>query len=188
MEITRGVVLSLVCSFAALTLHLALNLFRKGRQAHDPVFLELLRQARLSLAAWSIMFILYVYLFFSPPGSIGKLLSVAGGGGLSAAYIYGAVLYTALCFIYLTAYYFFDRSVSATLLEIIEDSPQGALSCPQVKEAYGVKSKYHSELSGMRSGGFIVEKCGKYRNTVKGRLHGRIALITKAVLKLGPGG
>ena len=89
---------------------------------------------------------------------------------------------------YLSVYYLIDRSVSSTLLEIIENSPEGKLSAKQIKQIYGIENKYHSELKGMREGGFITEKSGCYRNSLKGRLYARLAWLIKIIFKLGPGG
>ncbi|MFA5157418.1 MAG: hypothetical protein WC532_08585 [Candidatus Omnitrophota bacterium] len=188
MEIIKSIIIAVICSFTALLLHLFLNIFRKGRQASEPVILELGRQAKISLAAWIFTFILFIVLFFFPPAFINALAGVINSFENPAAYIYGVFLYLILCFSYLIVYYFIDRSISATLLEMIENSPEGKLSIQQIKEAYSVSGKYRMELKGMAEGGFIVEESGYFRNSLKGRLYARLALITKAVLKLGPGG
>jgi len=188
MEIIRSIVIAVFCSCIALALHLVVSLFRKGRQVTEPVIFELKRQVKLTLGIWALIFILYAYLFFVPPdwaiGLTGKLEQVEGVTG----YVYGIVLYLALCFLYLSFYYFADRSVSATLLEIIEKSSEGKLTAQQIKGIYGVENKYFSELKSMLDGGFITEEAGYYKNSLKGRLYARIARAIKIIFKLGPGG
>ena len=89
---------------------------------------------------------------------------------------------------YLTFYYFVDRSVSATLLEIIEKSPPEGLTSGDVKRIYDTERKYQRELNGMLEGRFIIKEGNYYRNSLKGRIYARIARLTKSLLKLGPGG
>jgi len=188
MEIIKGIFVAIFCSCLALALHLAINLFRKGRQVGEPAIIELMRQTKLALAIWVGAFVLFIYLFFIPPVSIVVLTQKISRWGQLPGYAYGIILYAALCFIYLTIYYVLDRSVSATLLEIIENSPEGKLSGKQIKEIYGVEKKYQSELNGMLEGSFTVEEAGFYSNSLKGRLYARIAWMIKIILKLGPGG
>jgi len=186
--IIKGIVLALLCSAASLCMHLAISYFRKGRQGGEPVIFELGRQTKLLAAIWGATFIVYALFYFLPLSGIdalaGQLASLIPGTG----FIYGMVLYLFLCFLYLTFYYFLNRSVSATILEFIDESARGQLSLEEIKAVYSAEKKYHAELKGMLEGGFIVEKSGCYRTTLKGRLFGWIAKLTKAYLKLGPGG
>ncbi len=188
MEIIKGILVALFCSSMALALHFSLTLFRKGRRIDEPVIFELLRQVKLSLADWTLTFILYVILFFKAPKWVIDLADGISRLGGMPGYVYGIILYAILCFVYLSVYYLIDRSVSSTLLEIIENSPEGKLSAKQIKQIYGIENKYHSELKGMREGGFITEKSGCYRNSLKGRLYARLAWLIKIIFKLGPGG
>ena len=103
------------------------------------------------------------------------------------SFIYGIVLYSFCSFIYLSFYYFVNRSVSATILEIIEFSPK-KLTSDEIKEIYNIEKKYQNELRGMLEGRFIIKEGDYYRNSFKGKLFARIAKLTKDYLKLGPGG
>jgi hypothetical protein len=188
MEIIKGILIAVFCSCISLALQIAVNLFRKGRQVNEPVIFELMRQTKLSLVIWVAAFALFIYLFFAPAGLMTDLAGRISRWGELPGYAYGIILYAALCFVYLTIYYVFDRSVSATLLEIIENSPEAKLSGKQIKEIYGVEKKYQSELKGMLEGGFIIEEAGFYSNSLKGRLYARIAGMIKIIFKLGPGG
>lgn len=188
MEIIKGILVALFCSSMALALHFSITLFRKGRRVDEAVIFELLRQVKLSLAAWVLTFIFYVILFFYSPKWI---IDLAGGimrAGELPGYVYGIILYAILCFVYLSVYYIVDRSMSSTLLEIIENSPEGKLSAKQIKQIYGIENKYNSELKGMLEGGFITEESGSYGSSLKGRLYARLARGIKIIFKLGPGG
>lgn len=104
------------------------------------------------------------------------------------AFLCGLFLLGVFCFVYLTMYYLFDRSVSATLLECIENSEGKGLSGEEVLRRYSVREKYASELKGMLDGGFLVQEKGAYRNSSKGVFYARIAVRVKKFFKLGPGG
>jgi hypothetical protein len=188
MKIIEGILIAIACSLFAFILHVAAGLLRKGRRADEPVIFELSRQVRAALYAWCAAFVLLAIFFFHPPVLIISLAAWLNRLSGLTGYIYGAMVYVFLCFTYLTVYYLVDRSVSSTLLEIIENSPEGRLSAGQVKEIYNVENKYRSELRCMRDGGFIVEESGYYRNTLKGRIYSRLARLVKIILKLGPGG
>jgi hypothetical protein len=188
MEIIKCIVIAVFCSLLALSLHLAISVFRKGRRSGEPVIFELARQFKLTLAIWFFASVLYAYLFFRPPQLIADLASGISRREPLAGYVYGIILYLFLCFVYLTVYYLFDRSVSSTLLEIIENSPEGKLDARQIKEIYGIEDKYRRELKGMLEGGFIVQGPGYYGNSLKGKIYARFAMALKAILKLGLGG
>jgi hypothetical protein len=188
MEIIKGILIAAFCSCLALLLQVAMSLFRRGGRTGKPAIFELIRQVNLSSVIWVIVSILFVYLFFVPPGSIIVLSDRISRSGELPGYIYGIILYIILCFVYLSVYYLIDRSVSSTLLEIIENSPEGKLSAKQIKQIYGIENKYHSELKGMQEGGFITEESGFYRDSLKGRLYARLARLIKIIFKLGPGG
>lgn len=186
--IIRSIIIAVFCSLLALVLHLGINFFRKGRHPGEAVIFELARQAKISLLSWLIVFILFIFLFFKPPALITGLGEKILGSGLPMGYAYGIILYVFLCFLYLSAYYLIDRSVSATLLEIIEQFPEGEVDGQKIKEIYGIHDKYLSELKGMCEGGFIIEEAGFYHNSFKGRLYAKLASAVKSILKLGPGG
>jgi len=188
MEIIKGILISGVCSSVGFSLHIFIHLFRKGRRCGEPAIFELARQFKLTLVIWLSTFILFAYLFFRPPELITHLASAIHRIVLSAGYVYGLMLYLFFCFIYLTLYYLIDRSVSSTLLEIIENSPEGELTARQIKEIYGIEDKYRKELKGMLEGGFILAEAGDYANSLKGKIYARFAIALKAILKLGPGG
>jgi len=186
--IVKGIILASLCSVASLLMHLAVSCFRKGRAGSEPVIFELGRQIRLLAAIWAVAFMVYSLFYFLPLPGIDALASRSASLIPGTGFIYGMVLYIFLCFLYLTFYYFINRSVSATILEIIDESAQGQLSLEEIKAVYSVEKKYQAELKGMLEGGFIVEGSGYYRATLKGRLFAAIAKFTKAYLKLGPGG
>lgn len=186
--VIKGIILATVCSFASLAAHLAVSYFRKGRVANGAVIFELGRQMKLLAAIWSITFMVYSVFYFLPlfeiDTLIGRLTFLIPG----ISFVYGIILYLFLCFLYLTFYYFVNRSVSATILEIIDESAGRQLSLEEIKAVYSVEKKYQAELKGMLEGGFIVEESGYYRLALKGSLFATTAKLTKAYLKLGPGG
>jgi hypothetical protein len=186
--ILKGIILASLCYVISLLIHLAVSCFRKGRTGNEPVVFELGRQMRLLAVIWGAAFMVYSLFYFLPLSGIDALAGRLASLIPAAGFIYGMVLYLFLCFLYLTFYYFINRSVSATILEIIDESAQGQLSLEEIKAVYSVEKKYQAELKGMLEGGFIVEESGFYRTALKGRLFGWIAKLTKAYLKLGPGG
>lgn len=184
----RGICLSLICSFGSLFIHLAIGLFKKGRDKNEPLIFELIRQTKLLLVIWSLTFLIYVILFLSPLVGIEILINKSNSIAQVLNFLYGIVFFTILCFMYLTFYYDADRSVSATILEIIENSPRKRLTSDEIKQIYNIEAKYQSELKGMLDGGFIIKESGYYRNTLKGHLYSQIARFMKRYLKLGSGG
>lgn len=134
----------------------------------------------------SICLICYIYLFFLSLPSLDEFIRIHLIKSLWVTFILGAIFYTALVIFYITIYYFIDRSVSATLLEIIASSH--GLTEKEVKEIYGIGRKYIRELKGMQEGGFIVKKGEFYSNSLKGKFYVRLAKGFKNLLRLGPGG
>ena len=179
--ILKGILLACVCSLGSLLAHIAITFFRKGRQKNEPVIFELMRHTRLLMVIWSFSFLIYALMFFLGFGNISEMSGTAD-------FIYGIIFYLMLSFIYLAVYYFIARSVSATLLELIDDSPGKKLTIGEIKDIYNVERKYQNELNGMLQGRFIIEESGYYRTSFKGRSYARLARFVKHLLKLGPGG
>lgn len=184
----KGIALATLCSCLSLILHLGISFFRKGRLEGEPSIFGLIRQTKLILFIWAFTFVIYGLLFFKPIDKISLLVNGLTGRFDAIGFIYGLCFYLMLAFVYLTFYYFVDRSVSATILEIIDKAPEGKLCYSEIKEVYGVEGKYLSELNGMLQGGFIVEEAGYYRNSFKGRCYAHLAKTVKSFLKLGQGG
>lgn len=156
------------------------------RNKKEPVIIELIRQAKLLLCIWAFSFFVYTLIFFIPIEKFSTLVNKSNFMAVSEdfGFIYGIGLYLILSFLYLTFYYLIDRSVSATILEIIDKAPAGRLSLDEVKKIYNIDKKYQSELSGMLEGGFIVKEQDYYKNSSKGSLYAKIAHFIKSLLKL----
>ena len=187
-SILKGISLAILCSFFSFIIHLFISRMRKGRISDEPSIIELKRQTNLLSAVWSITFIVYSLMFFSSSARIDGIIEKVSIHIEPVSFIYGIILYTFLSFLYLSFYYLFDRSISATLLELIYNSPDKKLTASQIKEIYNVKRKYQTELDGMAQGRFIIREGGFYRNSLKGSIYAKIAKFIKSFYKFGPGG
>lgn len=185
--ILKGALLALFSSFVSFLVHFCLALLRKQRKDSEPPIFELKRQTKLLSFIWSMAFIVYCLLFFLPINLVNNLVSKLYFSPTLASFIYGIIFYFLLCFAYLTFYYFIERSVSATLLEIIEYSPDKRLTFEEIKKIYDIEMKYQSELTGMLEGGFIIKETDYYRNTFKGHVFAKVARFARQYLKLGQG-
>ena len=186
--IIKGIILAILCSAVSFCIHLIVAYLREGRKKGEPVIFELGRQTRLLAIIWSAAFIIYTLLYVLPFPENGGISRKLAGLLPLASFIYGLLLYLFLCFLYLTFYYFVNRSISATILEDIDASRQAQMSLEEIKKVYSPEKKYQAELKGMLQGGFIREESGYYYVTLKGCIFAWIARFTKAYLKLGPGG
>jgi len=186
--ILKSIILAFFCSFLSFILHLVISFFRKGRLKNEPVIFELTRQMKLLLAIWLAFCLFYTILFFWQPLKINALINRLNASIPTIGFIYGLFFYLILAFLYLSLYYFVNRSVSATILELIENSPDKKLTETQIKDRYNIENKYQSELRGMLEGKFIIKNQGYYQNTLKGESFALIAKAVKRYLKLGLGG
>ncbi len=186
--ILKSIIMAGTCSLIAFLTHLMLSLMRQGRHKDEPMILELRHQKRLLITIWLLTTPLYVWLFFQPALSGGTLLSKSGIPIQALAFCYGIIFYFFLSFIYLTLYYFVDRSISATILEIIYSSPDKKLTLDGIKKIYNIEKKYEREIKGMMQGKFIIQEEDYFKGTFKGILYGRLANSIKYLLKLGRGG
>lgn len=186
--VSKGILLAVFCSFICLLLHIIVSFFRLGRRKDEPLIFELNRQTKLLLFIWLVTFSIYVLLFFFPIQAMNIVINVSEKVITGISFIYGIIFYTILSFMYLTVYYFVDRSVSATLLEIIENSAGKKLTQNEIKNIYSLENKYQTELTGMLEGRFIIKDGDCYRNSFKGSLYAKIARLMKGILKLGLGG
>lgn len=186
--VLKAVLLAVFCSFLSLITHLAVSCFKKIRSTEEQLIFELTRQAKLISAIWISAFLIYVLLFFMTPEIITTAVNKLNDSWLIIGFGYGIIIYLFLSFMYLTIYYLVDRSVSATLLEIIDNAALKKLTIDEVKRIYDVDKKYQSELKGMLDGGFIITEADYYKNSLKGRLYALAAKFIKGILKLGPGG
>lgn len=184
----KGILLAIFCSILSLIIHLIITFFRKGRRVDEPVICELKRQSKLIFFIWLFTFLIYTLMFFQTPDKIRIVIEKINLTTKVAGFIYGLVFYSSLSLVYLCVYYFIDRSVSATILEIIHNSLKKKLTINEIKMAYPAERKYQMELKGMLEGRFIIEDHNYYRNSFKGSLYAKIAKLTKRLLKLGPGG
>ncbi|MCX5694708.1 MAG: hypothetical protein NT014_06295 [Candidatus Omnitrophica bacterium] len=186
--ILKSIIIAGTCSLFAFVVHLMLNLLRPGRNKDESMILELQRQRKLLVTIWSLTALLYAWLFFMPVNSKDILVTNFVISDWIIDFFYGIVLYLLLSLIYLTFYYFINRSISATLLEIINLSLNKKLTLDEIKKIYNIEKKYESEIKGMQQGGFITLAKGYYKNTLKGVLYGKLASFIKNMLKLGQGG
>ncbi len=186
--VLKAVLLAVCCSALSLIMHLITGCFRKVRSIDEPLILALLRQVRLISAIWIFTFLIYALLFFKSPAIITGISDKINSFGAITGFLCGIIIYLLLSFIYLTFYYLIDRSVSATLLEIIDNSVSGKLTLQELTKIYDTDKKYQSELRGMLDGGFITKEEGCYSNSFKGSLYARAVRLMKKILKLGPGG
>ena len=177
----NGILIAIFCSCLSLVAHLAISCIRKGRPKREPSIFELNRQAKLTLSIWLFSFLIYVWIFFLLPLKIDIPIEIIG-------FTYGLFFYFALSFIYLSIYYFIDRSVSATILELIYSAPDEKLTLDEIKKVYPPEKKFEKELKGMLEGGFLIKETDFYKNSLKGSIYARIARLIKTFLKLGPGG
>lgn len=184
----KGILLAISCSFISLFIHLILSYFRKTQRIKEPLILELLRQTRLLSVIWIITALIYILLFFRFPERINILINRLNTSEELISFAYGIAFYLFLSFIYLTIYYLVDRSVSATMLEIINNAASGKLTADEIKKIYNVEKKYHAELKGMLEGRFIKKEDDYYKNSFKGYLYAKVAGEIKKLLRLGPGG
>lgn len=184
----KGILLAITCSFTSAVMHLLVTIFGKGRREKEPLIYELMRHTRSSLVIWIVGFLFYAALFFLPLHKINILISRLDAMRDVLGFTYGVALYLFLSFVYLTFYYMADRSVSATILEIIDNADQRKLKTEDIKQIYDVEKKYQSELKGMLEGGFIIKESGYYKNSLKGHAYAFLVKTVKAILKLGPGG
>ncbi len=184
----KGILLAICCSFVSLLIHLLISFFRKTRSETEPLICELMRQTRLLAAIWISTFLLYAALFFLPLEKINILINRLSGIMNVVGFAYGIIVYLFLSFVYLTIYYLTDRSVSATILEIIDSAAQKKLTADEIKNIYDVEKKYQTELKGMLEGRFIIEESDYYRNSLKGRMYASVVRTMKRILRLGPGG
>jgi len=182
--ILKGTLLALFSSFLSFLVHSCSLLFKKERKNSDPPILELKRQTKMLFSIWGAVFIIYCLLFFFPISLINNLLSRLYPLLTLINFSYGIIFYFLLCFAYLTFYYFIERSISATLLEIIEYSPDKRLTFEEIKKTYDIEKKYQNELTGMLEGGFIIKEADYYRNTFKGYLFAKVARFARQYLKL----
>ncbi len=186
--ILKGIFIALICSFLALLTNLAISLFRKGRIKDEPPLLELKRQGKLLFLIWLFFLILYSVLYSFFPNYLetflNSLVNIVGHNEEIIGFFYGISFYFMLSFIYLCFYYLIDRSITPTLLEIIERSLNQKLSLDEVKTIYNVERKYQMELKGMLEGRFIIKEADSYRNSFKGSLYARLSRLIKRVLKL----
>ncbi|OGX15644.1 MAG: hypothetical protein A2166_02620 [Omnitrophica WOR_2 bacterium RBG_13_41_10] len=183
-----GIILAIIFSFVGLIAHLIISFFRKGRAPDEPVIFELSRQMKLLMWIWGILLLPFMFLFFFPPSAIIVLANRLNSVIAKIDFSYGIIIYLFLAFIYLTLYYLVNRSVSATILELIETSQNKRLSVSEIKQRYDIENKYQSELKGMLEGGFITQESQYYSNTLKGKIFAAIASFMKQQLKLGAGG
>ncbi|GEM_PF-2233509 len=181
--IIKGIIIAGICSFAACLIQVLLCLLGPGRGKAEPMILELRRQAKSAILIWLFMALPYAGVFLRADPA-----ALSGTGLVALSFCYGIIFYFFLTCVYLTLYYFVDRSISATLLEIIGDSGEKGLSLDEIKEIYGIEKKYKKELRGMLQGRFIVEERGTFRNTFKGSFCAAGTDFIKRLLKLGKGG
>lgn len=184
----KSMILAFFCSFVSIILHLVISFFRKGRLENEPEIFELSRQWKLLFSLWMIFFLVYASLFFWQAPAINSLITRVNAIIPALDFIYGIFLYLMLSFMYLSFYYFINRSVSATILELIENSADKKLTEEQIKNLYNIENKYRSEIKGMLDGRFIIQESGYYRNALKGKIFAHLANFMKSYLKLGPGG
>lgn len=186
--VLKAVLLAALTSAISIGIHITISVCRKGRRGGEHLIFELIRQTKLLLFIWLILFLFYSTFFFLPLKSTKQIFEYFSHFEKNLDFFYGIFFYFALCFIYLSFYYFVDRSISSTLLEIIYASPKKKLTIEEVKRFYDVEAKYETELKGMIEGRFIIKEGIYYRNSFKGRLYARIAYFIKNFFKLGSGG
>ncbi|MFC1646147.1 hypothetical protein ACFL2Y_03110 [Candidatus Omnitrophota bacterium] len=186
--VLKGIILAFFCSCISIISHLFINLFRKGRRVDEPVINELKRHAKLLFFIWTFFFFIYALIFFQTPYKFKVLIEELVSITKTFGFAYGLFIYLSLSLIYLCVYYFVDRSVSATILEIIDNAAKKKLSIDEIKKVYPPEKKYQMELMGMLQGGFLIKDSDYFKNSFKGRLYAKAARLTKKLLKLGSGG
>jgi len=184
----KFMLLAIACSGLSLAAHLVLIRMKKKGLATELRILKLRRYAWSALMVWLFTFLIYAYIFFAWFDKTGILDAEAGRGMAAASFLFGIFFYLILSFVYLAFYYLIDRSVSSTLLEIIDNSPSKKLKLKEIEMEYNVGRKYETELTGMLDGGFITQESRYYRNTMKGKVYARSIKSIKGLLKLGTGG
>lgn len=160
---------------------------RRPLQFESPVR-KLLYQGKVVLAIW-VLFAPLVVVFqnmFEPTGM--DRVIYQGMTGRYASLVFATAFFFYLFFLYLTAYYMVDRSVSSRIMIEIETSPDGTIAFDRLSQAYDVDAKYRDQLNGMLQGGFVVREQDTYKCTMKGLFVARIAYFFKTVLRLGAGG
>lgn len=186
--VLKALLFATFTSVISLCIHIAVSICRKGRRAGEHLIFELIRQTKLLLFIWSILFLFFSVFFFTPLKPAKQLFEYFSHFEKNLDFFYGIFFYFALFFIYLSFYYLVDRSISSTLLEIIYASPQKKLNIDEIKRFYDVEVKYETELKGMIDGRFIIKEGVYYRNSFKGSLYAKMAYFIKNFFKLGPGG
>jgi hypothetical protein len=100
----------------------------------------------------------------------------------------GLGLYIFLWLGYCQFYFIIDRSISVRFMIEINESPHKALSFKELKELYSPDYIFRRRLDQMVDNGHLEIKNGKYINTAKGKIEGRLFKFLKELLRLGPGG
>jgi len=179
--ILTSAAIALLCFVLSLFAIVIVNIFKNERSGGEAMIIELGRQAKISFVVWSLCFLFFAVMFV-------LLLNKNYAVPAAADFAYGIMVYLIFSFIYLIIYNFASRSISATLLEIIDDSPGDKLTSDEVKKIYGIENKYQTELGWMLDSGLLVKSRDHYKNTPMGSLGAKTAILVKKILKLGPGG
>lgn len=182
----KAIILSIASSFLSLFSYLLITFFKRARNKKEQPIFGLMREAKLLSSICLIYLFVYSVIYFALMKNADILLNKFNFIAVPEAFgsVYGIAFYSFLSFLYLTFYYLIGRSISATLLEIIDKAPGGRLTLNEVKKIYAIEKKYQNELKGMLDGGFIVKEQDYYKNSFKGSLYAKMAHLIKRLLKL----
>lgn len=89
---------------------------------------------------------------------------------------------------YCQFYFIIDRSISVRFMIEINNSPGGSLTFEELKKVYVPDYIFQRRLEHMVDNGYLELKNGKYRNTKKAKIEGRLFKFLKELLRLGIGG
>ena len=185
----KGIFIALFCNLLLFLSHFIILSMQKENLLYLSPIHKLWDITRLLIKICIGLFVVYTLLFFLIPKDFFSTFIINYLKSLKFFYFfYGIIIYIFLFFLYLIFYFIVDRSVSATIMIDIEESPKKELTLEEIEIIYGIDKKYLAELEGMLQGKFIAQDLGYFTNTIKGRLCARFVRFLKGYFKLGPGG
>ncbi len=175
MLIVKGLLVAFVVFLLFLLIHALIFHFRSPKRHFHVIVMTFYSLIPVYVG----LYFLASYLF-TPSANLADFTEIA-------AFINGFLIYLFLFFGYCQFYFIVDRSISVRINIELEKAGQ-ALSFEEIKAVYSLDKLLERRLSHMVGQNYIVEDCGRYRNTRKGNFEAHIFASLKNFLNLGVGG
>ncbi len=131
---------------------------------------------------------LYVVCYLRTSPTLGFLPQSFSETPLGLGLSNGIFLYLLFYVTYVAFFYYVDRPLTLRMLIAFFKAPDESLSLSEIKTIYGLKYMIERRLQGMKDGGLVVEKQGKYFLTPKGKRLGSLFDFGRRLLKSHRGG